>query len=672
MLKEKRHRVRVLPAAIPIYIAVGKVSEARRCLDEYLDIVRPQQGTAESATQLARLKALVARAEGKPYVVMDTLQPVVVTDTSRPDLWGLLAEAYSRTDQTRRAVNAMIQYLRYYPRDAEMTLQLARQYSRLGDWDKALDAAQMAESLNPTDIDRKLLRVEASLNLAVDQRGGADAAKCGQLSAELAQSRQEHPDRADIRVLQAVIAASLKQPEKAEAELKLAIDECKEPLRAEMQLANHYYRTKRIPEAIGVCQAACKRHPDIAEPWLARSDLHAANADYDSARSCLKQGVDTVTGKSEKRLISIRLALLELMYGDRAAGVALLKELAAQDKQEIYARTLLLSVGEVQQDEATAQGLIEELHEAEGASGLMWRLHQASLWLSSEDWRAKQQDITDLLQYCIDSDPEWPAPVLLMVDMYGRLEDFRRVEDICRQALARNPSATEIVDRLITLFEKQGRFSDAEQILQQRGTDARVASAWHVRMALREGDVSRALDDLRLRVSNDDRDADSRILLARLVYSQTKDVNEAFTYLKQAEAITPDSMALVAARVSILRADGQTAAAQQILDDWVTDRGDFIAYTMRAIYLTEQGQLDRAEADYRKLTTFVSESATGYILLSNFYRVCKELDKAVAALEEGLSAHANDLQIQRALMKLLFARGQGQDQRRGLDILSTL
>jgi tetratricopeptide (TPR) repeat protein len=77
MLKEERHRVRVLPAAIPIYIAVGKVSEARRCLDEYLDIVRPQQGTGESATRLARLKALVARAEGKPYVVI-TLSPTSV------------------------------------------------------------------------------------------------------------------------------------------------------------------------------------------------------------------------------------------------------------------------------------------------------------------------------------------------------------------------------------------------------------------------------------------------------------------------------------------------------------------------------------------------------------------------------------------------------------------
>ena len=44
----------------------------------------------------------------------------------------------------------------------------------------------------------------------------------------------------------------------------------------------------------------------------------------------------------------MQLALLELTHGDRAAGIKLLSDLAAQDPQEIRARSLLLSIREVQ------------------------------------------------------------------------------------------------------------------------------------------------------------------------------------------------------------------------------------------------------------------------------------------------------------------------------------
>ena len=671
-LTEKRHRVQVLPSALPAYVAAGKVAEARRCLDEYLDALGTQQGAAESETRLAWLQALVAGAEEKPYVVIDVLQPVVVTDPSRPGLWRLLAEAYSRTDQTRRAVNALIEYLRYYPRDAGTMAELARQYSKLGDWNKAFEAARTAESVNPTDPNLKLLRIEASMSLAVEQRDSAKAAKLEELSVELGQLRQEHPDRVGIRALQAIIAMSLGQPEKAETELKLAIQECKEPLKAQMQLVRHYSQGKKLTDAAGVCRAACERHPEVAEPWLSLAELHVANADYDSARKCLQQGLDAVTAKQAKRSISIRLALLELAQGDRATGIRLLNELAAQDRQEIRARLLLLGTREIQGDRAAAERLVGELRQIEGESGLWWRLHQASLWLSSDGWRSKQPDIASLLQYCIDSDPQWSAPVLLLVGMYERLADFTRVEDTCRQALARNHSAADIADRLLALLERQGRFADAEKVLQQTGANPRFASAWQVRMALGAKDFPRAIDELKVRASNDDQDASSRIQLARLVYQETKDADQALRYLKEAEAIAPRSRTLTAVRASILRAEGQTEEAQQVLDDYVAAGNDFDAYWLRAVYLAEEGELEHAEKDYRKLTTFAQRGAQGYVLLSSFYAGKEKLDQAVAALEEGLTAYPDDLGLKRNVMKLLFMRARGRDRERGLGILAAL
>jgi len=673
-LKEKGHRVRVLPSAIMLYVvAADKVAEARRCLDEYLEIMYTQKEPAESKLGLAYLKALVARAEEKPYVVIDVLQPAVVTDASRPELWRLLAEAFSRTDQTRRAVSALTTYLRYYPQDPEMTLQLAREYSKLADWNKAFETSRVAESLNPTDIiGCKLLRIGASIYLAAEQGQNINTVKLEELSAELAQLRQENPEQVEIRTLQAIVATYLGQLDKAERELKLAIEECKNPLMAQMQLVGHYGRTKRVTEAIDLCQTACKSHSEAAEPWLSLADLYAANADYDSARSCLKQGLDAVTEKREKKSLSVRLALLELAHGDRTTGIRFLSEMAAQDEQEIHIRSLLLGVREIQADQVIAEKLIREIRTAEGESGLLWRLNQASLWLSSDDWSAKQKDITDLLQYCIDANPQWSAPVLLLVGMYEKLNDLRGVEETCRRALVQNPSAIDIADRLLALLERQNRFADAQKVLQQAEPPPRVAGAWHVRMALGAGDVSGAIDELKVRVSNDNQDASSRIQLARLVYDQTKNVDEAFRYLKEAEAITPDSRTLAAVRAFILRAEGQTEEAQRILDDYIADSNDFDAYWMRAVYLAEEGEFERAEKDYRKLTTFPETGAAGYSLLGNFYLSNKKFAEAIAILEEGLNAYPADLKLKRELMKILFLRTDPEDRARALEILAAL
>jgi len=673
-LQQPRHRIRILPAAIPLYIAAGgRVSDARDCLDEYTEAILTQQGVAEPRLRRAYLQALVARAEDRLYAVIDALRPVVVNEVSRPELWRLLAEAYSRTDQSRRAISALITYLRLHPDDSNMTLQLAKEYVKLRDWNRAFDAARLAEPLDPGSIVIRLLRIESSVYIAASQPDRINTTRLAALSAELAELRKDHPKDVDIRILQAIIAVYLEQPETAEEELKLAISQCEEPLKAEIQLVRHYYRNERMDEAVSFCRAVCERHAQVAEPWLSLSGLHVAKADYDSALRCLREGLKAVTGRWETRSLSIRLALLELLHGgDQDIGIALLEDVAARDPQEVRARSLLLEIRKVREDKARAEQLVKELRDAEGESGLFWRLHEASLWLSSKEWRSRQQAIGDRLQFCMDSDPEWSAPVLLLVEMYEKLGDFKRVEQACRQALARNPSATDVADRLMTLLEKQGRFSDAENVLEQIETNPRVASAWNVRMALGARDFSRAIDELELRVRNDDRDANSRILLARLIYWQNRDRDQAFRYLSEAEAITSDSLALTAAKVSILRAESQADEAQHILDDYVANSKGFGAYMMRAEYHAGEGEFERAEQDYQKLKAFAEQGAAGYLLLSNFYVTNGKLDDAVRTLEEGLKAYPDDLGLKRSLMRSLFLRARGQDREEALAILAAL
>jgi len=225
-----------------------------------------------------------------------------------------------------------------------MKVQLAKEYLKLRDWSKAFETVRLAEPLDPTDIIIRLLRIETSIYVATEQAYTINRPRLEVLSAELSELRKENPDRVDIRILQAIIADNLGESEKAEAELKLAIEECTEPLRAEIQ-------------ALSVCQQACKRNPELAEPWIALSGIHVVNRDYDSARDCLREGLKTAVGKWEKRSLSMRLALLEYLYNsDKSVAVKLFSEIAAQDKEEIRARSLLLSMREIQQNPLQAAG----------------------------------------------------------------------------------------------------------------------------------------------------------------------------------------------------------------------------------------------------------------------------------------------------------------------------
>jgi len=671
-LTEERNRVKVLPTAISIYTDAGKVKEARTFLDEYLESFHKLEKTKVSSLRSTYLQAIVAMAEGKPYDVIDLLQPVTVSNPSIAVLWRLLAEAYAQTDQTRRSIIALMKYRSFYPQDEQLLLQLARGYSKLRNWTYMLEAAKQAESLNPSDITAKVLRIEADIHLALEQPDELDTAKLKKLSTELQELRKSQPDNINIRTLQAFIALSLKQFDRAEKELKLAIEECNEPLIAEMRLANYYYQAKRHPEAISLLNNTCKRYPDTAEPRLYLSEFHIAQQDYKSARNCLKQGLKIITPDKQKRLLSIKLALLELLHGDRTAGIDILTKLAAQDEHELQARLLLLGVREIKNDSTKAQKLIDELKKVEGKSGLWWRLHQGALWLSSEQWREKQRDITELLQYCTTADPGWSAPVLVLMNLYQKLDDSQSLEDIARQALVRNPSAADIADKLLLLLEQQGRFTDAENVLRQVETNWKNTSTWQVRIALRTGDISRAINELELRASNDDRDVLSRIQLARLIYQQTKDPNQAFAYLNEAEVITPGLPAATGIKASILQAEGRTEEAMQVINDYVNTHDNFNAYWMRALYLTNEGEYEGAETDYKKLTTFPEAGATGYGLLCNFYLSREKKDKAVAILEEGINKYPDDISLQRTLMKLLFQSGPVQDRSRAQDILASL
>ncbi len=671
-IKEKRHRFRVLPIAIRTYVKAGRITDARKILNEYLDISRLIQSDQTDSDTSVFLQAIVARAEGNMFQVTALLEPVITRTPSQPEPWKMLAEAYSVTGQTRRAIRVLRDYLRLQPGDKDTLLQLTREYIRQRDWTRAQETARQAETLDPTNPLLKLLRTEADLNLTLKKTGNSKKEALDSLSKKLTVLKTLYPDKIEVPILQSIIDSSQDNFPEAEKKLKHAIEKYKDPMNAELQLAQLYLKLRRLPEAIMTIQALSKKYPQSAAVWESLADIYLTAGRIQNACNALETAVNTITDRWEHREVEFNLAYLELTKGKRQVGLDLLRKMAAEDENDLQARSVLLRQPEILRNPADAQKLVDEIHRIEGDTGSNWRFAQAYLWWKTNPSRARQKDIIGLLNRCIETDPEWDEPILLLAEIQEKLGNLPDAEEIYRRGLATNPSSDKIAGHLAAFLDNHLRFTEAKEVLEKLDASSPSLDAGRIITLIGTGDFKTAINDLTLWVANNPRDVNSRITLARLIYRQKKDAIQAQKYLDEALAINPNSLLAMFVKVSILQKDGKTDQARKLLDNNVNGKKDFPSYLLRGIFLAENGNLAEAQKDFIHLTTLPGKGE-GYLTLGNFYAlVCRRLDDAVAAWEKGLKTFPENKDIKRCLMKALLDRNQGKDRDRALRLLDDL
>lgn len=668
-LTYRGQRMAVLPVAVRLYAAGNEVEKARACVDEYVDLLKKTEGR-QSSDEAVFLQSFVARLEKNPFRVIELLEPYVTSGNYSPLTSSMLAEAYAQTGQTRHAIRVLTAHLSSQPRDFRMTLLLAQQYARLRDWPRALAAAKQAETIEPGNIDAKMGRIEAGVQAAVDSPNGLNRDELAALGRELASLKTTNPNRSDVRELQAMVQSSLDDVAGAEETLRAATRELTEPLRCELQLARLYAASGNVARGIDVCRAALERQPGSAAAWSLLGDLLLANAQAAEARNALTQAIERVAADADKYNLRTQLALLELTQGDRPAAIARLMSLARADPRDARARTLLLRLPEIRADEAQAQKLVDELRGIEGESGVQWRLQQAIIWLAGASWRERHADAETLLKRCIDTEAEWSAPVLVLGESYERLERFDAAEALYRKALVVNSGATDVADRLIALLERQGRLSETRDVLSRLQASPRAMAVRRVRAAVGAGELTTAMQELKLRVASDPRDTDARTMLARLTWQQSRDLHAALAVLDEAPAPARDSLRVLSVRIDLMQEAGKLREARALLDQQVESARSFASVLLRGAFLAQTGDMTAAESDLKSLVEL--DAANGCQTLGRFYLESERLSDAVTAFEKGLEAGPGNAILQRLLVKALVLRGTDTDRARASQMLAEL
>ncbi len=668
-------RTLFLPYAVDLFLAAGKLDEARSTVDEFRAAVGEitRSDTVQNE-KLLLIEGGMANAEGRFYEAIDRLEGIVATGEPRnPRVWRHLAYAYLKTGQERRAMAALEKYVARQQEDTDAALELARANQRVSDWPAVLKFARIVEQRQPELLEPKLLRIEAVLKGA---DGRLNDTQVAQLTEELRTLRSAHPKAVEVPLLQAMIAQGQGRSDEAIAVLQKAVQECERPQPAAIRLATLLNTAGQRARAIEICRATAEQQPDSAAPIVALAELQWQEDRRQEALQMLEQAAARLKGEESTK---VRFALARFLHAvgreDEAAGV--LRQLASENASDVQPRLGLLELPSVRSDEKESQRLIDEIRRIEGDRGLRWRFEQAKLLLRNDAWQKQPDVVIGILQRCIDGDPRWSAPVLALGGVYELLGRDDPAEQLYRRYTEVYPDHAPVVVRLLELLERQRRFSEARKIL-DRTPKALALSGHRTKVAIGQGDFNTAMDELRARMAADPADHASRILLARLIYQQNKDgdpaqhatnTEEALKLLEEVQRSAPDVLSAISSQVAILQAEGRNADALALLNREVERRNDFAAHLLRAEYYASMGRMDLAEQDFVKLTAFPDTQVEGFGRLGEFYQKQGKIEKAIAAYDEGLKVNADRPALRRALISALLQSTRPGDHDRGLAML---
>ena len=379
----KQYRLRAMPLAVRAYARVGEIDKARQYLGDLKAAADIGLVAGPARDSITLLEAFVLRAAGQPYRVIELLEPLLVHDNPEPAVWKVLADAYWDTNQDRRALKVLKQYAqrRVLQNEPEVVLILAREKLAAGQWSAAL---QLVEQLRDRSVEADLIELEARFRIAASQ---GDVQGVEQAASQAAELCEAHPHSVDAHVLSAYIVLAQGDVERAQRVLRGVIDTAEAPQAAELMLVRILVRERMYDEALDVCKTAGAREPNATALWIAQSEIQTLRDRPDQARDALDAGIAAVTDAATKRELQIQRAIFDLLHDARDVGIARLKTLAAEDRNDLRVRTLLLNLPDITSDRAVAQQLVDELRAIEGETGLLWRMRQAALLLTGEDWK---------------------------------------------------------------------------------------------------------------------------------------------------------------------------------------------------------------------------------------------------------------------------------------------
>lgn len=675
-LKGPQHQITMLPISVELAAANNDIVLAQKRLDEYLALLKG--GTPESEARRAHAIALVQLADGRGYEAIEELEPFAKMDVFTPAMRDLLALAYRSTGQQGRAAQLYGSTSPGTQGNRGAAIASVQAILRSGDLRGARDALADLQSRYPDEVSFKLMGVEAQLAVERLDPEHDDHMALASAITRLQTIKEKKPGEFKVRTMLARMYAANDQLADAEKALIDARSDFSKLPEAVVELAGFYSTHDRLPDAMKVLEQARAEHTDWTQPWLASAELLMRQDQTAEAVEVLESGLQAV-GAESKAAIVRRLAAIEIEDPtSRENGISRLRQLAQDDPRDIETRSFLLQLKEVSEDRDAARKLIEEIKRVEGTTGLRWRFHEAQLaaidLVNSGDnakgsLRARTEE---LLNYCIDANPSWNAPVMVLGGVYEAVIERELAERLYRRSLDTAPTQ-DVLNRLLTMLERDRRFKEAIDVM-DRYDSLFAASDYYSRrlnLVAATGDVNLVEAQLASQSENAALDPSAQVLAAVVGFARDRDVSRAEDALKAAQEAGADPIAVMATRVRILRAVDRLDDARVALNGLVSSLGSFDSRLLRGAFLASIGETDEAEADFRALPT-LADDASGYAQLGQFFAEQGRFSESIETSKAGLLKFPDAAELKRGMLKALAIRRETGDLDLAAEIIDSM
>lgn len=689
----REYRYRAQPEAIQLYILEydqarrdGEDERAARALADATDTNKkyhdnvaamPVKPAAELVTFL---DGLLAHAHGEYYEAISLLEPLVTSNqTSPPELFALLSDAFGKTGQIRRAVRAMEQVKAANGRlTQEMSDQLFSWYVELGDYASAVKETDNWDDVSKDDLERQTRIQWAKLELAQRLDRAEDRNRLlADVSTSLDELANRHADAEELTRLRSQLVAVRGNADDAAQVLQQRIAAAPS---AELhyELADLYAAKNQQQAAIEELKQAVTLQPDHLQSWTRLGDLYTQAREFENAELAFNEGAQAASTPAEQREFELKLVSLDFIRGKDAAAFARAEKLLAKEgdtKRDIVTRVLMLSNLDVRDNRSRAEQLVSDIREIEGERGMMWRLWDAEIQLANRAAATERDKLIDSLQTVLAADPDNPQAIKLLGKAYEQKRDYRAAETLYQAAKERNPGNFEINYAYLGFLRSRGREGElVDELISNKSLPTEITTTSLVTSLVKAGQIDTAIERLEKFVAEEPDKLPSQILLAMLRYVKSEDSAAALATLDELEQDFGRSPEVARARAALLNELGRTDEAIAMINERIELTPDeYKLYEIRALLNLSAGEVDAARADFEKLPELAAAgNPDGVLRLGQFHLDTGAIDTTIELWKRGVRQYPDSHLVKRSLVKVLFLRNRGDDHERAAELIDRL
>ena len=421
-------------------------------------------------------------------------------------------------------------------------------------------------------------------------------------------------------------------------------------------------------------------HPAV----LAIDAQVAASEGQDAARTAfarIEERAKQLPDEAAGRLLS-QLASLSLTLGDRQAAERLWTAAAANQPDDLQARSALFDLAADSGDVARAEAAAEALAKVAGEKSPQSRVARAAVGILavrkalaarheagaampelSPQERERLDASRNLLIEAENERPGWNRIQSMFAEIDGLKGNVNSAIERLQRSISLGPTNPTVVRQLVSLLYATNRIEEARIALASLGPDTAGLERLSAEVEMRAGKLDDAVALAERTVAADSTNADELLWLGQLLERSGKR-DQAAEIVERAVAAAPERPETWLTLCSLQLAQGKRKAAEQTLDR----AADKLTGPQRGLALAQGsemlGRLDDAERSYREALAAAPEDLAvarrlaEFLLRSGRLAPAREiLDAIVSTTADSSAAKTTQSWARRVVAELVGERG---------------